>query len=71
MDRLVLKEGLRRRLEQYDTYRNRLLSPCGVMLMKEGWGNHLMKKYAKGNATEAQVKVPVVIDALPEEEWVR
>ena len=31
----------------------------------------LMKKYAKGNATEAQVKIPVVIDAPPEEEWIR
>lgn len=68
---LELDEGLRRRLEQYDVYRNKLLSPCGLKLMKEGWGNYLMKKYAKGNATEAQVKIPVVIDTLPEEEWIR
>ena len=60
-----LDEGLRSRLVQYDTYRGKLLNACGVHLMKEGWADALMKKYAKGNATVAQVKVPVVISELP------
>lgn len=29
-----------------------------------------MKKYAKGNATAAKVKVPVVIGEMPEQEWI-
>ncbi len=64
-----LDEGLRERLVQYDTYRNRLLTPCGLKLMKKGWTSFIMKKYTKGNATAAQVKVPVVICELPESEW--
>lgn len=62
----TLDAGLRSRLQQYDTYRNKLLSACGLKLMDKGWGAGLMKKYAKGNATVAQVKVPVVIGELPE-----
>jgi hypothetical protein len=38
--------------------------------MKEGWSEYLMKKYAKGNATVAQVKVPVVINEMPDDEWI-
>ena len=61
----TLDKGLCEKLIQYATYRNKLLNPCGLVLMEEGWGAQLMKKYAKGNATVAQVKVPVVIDKLP------
>ena len=65
-----LDAGLREKLVQYDTYRNKLLTPCGLKLMKNGWTAHMMQKYTKGNATAAQVKVPVVISELPENEWV-
>ena len=61
----ALDKGLCDKLIQYATYRNKLLNPCGLVLKEEGWGAQLMKKYAKGNATVAQVKVPVVIDKLP------
>ncbi len=64
-----LEQGLREELVQYDTYRKKLLAPCGLQLMKEGWSAYMMKKYTKGNATAAQVKVPVVISELPEAEW--
>ncbi len=66
----TMDEGLRSRLIQYDTYRGKLLNPCRVALMREGWADAQMKKYAKGNATTAQVKVPVVIGRMPEQEWV-
>ncbi len=62
--------GLREKLVQYDTYRNKLLTPSGLKLMKNGWTAFMMKKYTKGNATAAQVKVPVVISELPENEWI-
>ncbi len=65
-----LDAGLRESLVQYDTYRSKLLTPCGLKLMKKGWTAYMMKKYTKGNATAAQVKVPVVISALPENEWI-
>ena len=65
----TMDEGLRRQLTQYDIYRGKLLNPCRVILMKKGWSDYLLKKYAKGNATVAQVKVPVVISVLPEAEW--
>lgn len=65
----TMDEGLRKQLTQYDVYRDKLLNPCRVILMKKGWSDHLLTKYAKGNATTAQVKVPVVINALPETEW--
>lgn len=65
----TMDEGLRKQLTQYDIYRGKLLNPCRVILMKKGWSDYLLKKYAKGNATVAQVKVPVVISALPEAEW--
>ena len=65
-----LDEGLRKRLQQYDIYRGKLLKECSVKLMKEGWSEYLMKKYAKGNATVAQVKVPVVINEMPDDEWI-
>ena len=61
----ALDKGLCDKLIQYAAYRNKLLNPCGLVLMEEGWCTKLMKKYAKGNATVAQVKVPVVIDKLP------
>ena len=61
----ALDKGLCDKLIQYAAYRNKLLNPCGLVLMEEGWCTQLMKKYAKGNATVAQVKVPVVIDKLP------
>ncbi len=67
----ALDEGLRKKLVQYDTYRGKLLTVCGLKLMKEGFGGYLMKKYAKGNATVAQVKVPVVIGELPENDWIK
>ena len=66
----TMDEGLRSRLTQYDTYRGKLLNPCRIVLMKKEWADDQMKKYAKGNATAAQVKVPVVIDAMPEQAWV-
>ena len=66
----LLDEGLRKRLVQYDTYRKKLLNLCDVKLMKNGWSEVLMKQYTKGNATAAQVKVPVVINKLPDREWI-
>lgn len=65
-----MDDGLRSRLIQYDTYRGKLLNPCRVVLMKAGWTGEQMKKYAKGNATAAQVKAPVVIGEMPEQAWV-
>ena len=44
---------------------------CDVAFMKEGWLESLMKKYAKGNATTAQVKIPVVINSMPDAEWIQ
>ena len=66
----IMDKGLRSRLIQYDTYRGKLLNPCRVVLMKKGWADDLIRKYTKGNATAAQVKVPVVIGEMPEQEWV-
>ena len=37
--------------------------------MKAGWSDYMMKKYSKGNATVAQVKVPVVISELPDTDF--
>ncbi len=73
IDRLseTLDEGLRKKLMQYDIYRGKLLTPCGLKLMNKSWGEHLMKEYAKGNATVAQVKVPVIIKELPDGEWIK
>ncbi len=59
--------GLRKKLVQYDVYRNKLLNECGLKVMKAGWSEHMMKKLSAGNATVAQVKVPVVVDELPED----
>ena len=59
--------GLRKKLVQYDVYRNKLLTECGLKVMKAGWSEHMMKKLSAGNATVAQVKVPVVVDELPED----
>lgn len=66
----MMDEGLRRRLVRYDTYRGKLLGPCRAVLMRKGRADARIKKYAKGNASAAQVKVPVVIGELPEQEWV-
>ena len=65
-----LDEGLRNKLEQYDIYRGKLLNPLKVKLMKKGWSESLMKKFARGNATVAQVKVPVIIKEMPDDEWI-
>lgn len=65
-----IDEGLRKHLTQYDTYRKKLLHSCEIVQMRKGWADSLMKKYAKGNATVAQVKVPVVVNASLEEEWI-
>lgn len=65
-----MDEGMRKELVQYDTYRGKLLHACQVVQMKTGWSEYLMKKYSKGNATVAQVKVPVVIGEMPEAEWI-
>lgn len=64
-----LDEGLRSRLARYDTHRATVLSPCSIRVMKAGWSDYMMKKYSKGNATVAQVKVPVVISELPDDSF--
>lgn len=69
--RQLMDDGLQRELEQYRIYRGKLLNMCGLVLMKEGWLDSLMKKYAKGNATAAQVKIPVVTGSLPDDEWIK
>ncbi len=69
--RKTMDEGLQKELEQYGIYRGRLLSMCKLAVMKEGWLESLMKKYAKGNATAAQVKIPVVITGMPDKEWIK
>lgn len=66
----AMDAGLRSRIVQYDTYRNKLLNTCGLHLMKAGWGDSLVQKYTKGNATAAQVKVPVVVSELPDAQWI-
>ncbi len=68
--RNIMDEGLQKELEQYRIYRGKLLNMCGLVLMKEGFLETLMKKYAKGNATAAQVKIPVVINDMPDKEWI-
>ena len=68
--RKIMDEGLKKELEQYRIYRGKLLNMCGLVLMKAGFLDALMKKYAKGNATAAQVKIPVVINGMPDGEWI-
>ena len=60
-----LDSGLRSRLIQYDTYRGKLLNKTGLAVMKTGWADEMIKKYTRGNATSAQVKVPVVANKMP------
>ena len=68
--RQLMDDGLQNELEQYRIYRGKLLNMCGLVLMKEGWLETLMKKYTKGNATAAQVKIPVVTGGMPDDEWI-
>lgn len=67
----TMEESLQTELDQYRNYRSRMLNMCDVAFMKEGWLESLMKKYAKGNATTAQVKIPVVINSMPDAEWIQ
>ena len=69
----ILDDALAEKLERYDIFRNHTnqLKPCRVRFMKAGWQEALSKKYAKGNATTAQVKIPVVVREKPEDEWIR
>lgn len=64
-----LEQALCQKLPQYQIYRSKMLTPLTIKLMKKNWAEDLLARYAKGHATAAQVKIPVVIDALPEEEW--
>lgn len=67
----ILDDALCEKLERYEIYRHHTnqLKPCRVRFMKAGWQEALSKKYAKGNATTAQVKIPVVVRQIPEDEW--
>lgn len=67
----TMEESLQTELDQYRSYRSKMLNMCDVAFMKEGWLESLMKKYAKGNATTAQVKIPVVINSMPDAEWIQ
>ena len=67
----TMEESLQTELDQYRNFRSRVLNMCDVAFMKEGWLESLMKKYAKGNATTAQVKIPVVINSMPDAEWIQ
>lgn len=68
--RETMDASLMRELEQYRIYRGRLLHKCGLVLMKEGWLEALTARYTKGNATAAQVKIPVVIQEMPDRNWI-
>ncbi|MCR5775551.1 MAG: GH3 auxin-responsive promoter family protein [Lachnospiraceae bacterium] len=63
-------EGMCKELVRYKNVRNLFFKPCGIALMKKGWFEYLTKKYSKGNATAAQVKIPVVINELPDADWI-
>ncbi len=39
------------------------------IIMKSGWTDALARQYAKGNATIAQVKVPVVVNRPPADRY--
>lgn len=65
----ILEDALCETLPQYKMYRGRVLAPLVVKLMRRGWSNQLLEQYTKGNATAAQVKIPVVISSLPQPEW--
>ena len=62
-----MDDCLMEQIRHYRMYRvqNRLLEPCAVQWMKSGWTDALARQYAKGNATIAQVKVPVVVNCPP------
>ncbi len=68
---LQLEQALCQKLPQYQIYRGKVLAPLSVKLMKKSWAEELLTRYTKGHATAAQVKIPVVIDVLPEEDWWR
>ncbi|MEG1985145.1 MAG: RimK family alpha-L-glutamate ligase [Oscillospiraceae bacterium] len=65
----MIEQGLCAKLAQYKIYRDKLLKPLRVVVMKEGFGEMLIKQYTKENATAAQVKIPVVISDMPDKSW--
>ncbi len=46
-----------------------LLGPISLHPMRRGWSEALLERYARGQASLVQVKIPVVIDSLPDHEW--
>ena len=52
-----------------ERYSEKMLRPCQLRLMKPGWSDALMEQAAKGRASSAQIKPPVVIRKLPDENW--
>lgn len=65
----IIEAGLCAKLPQYRIYREKLLKPSRVVLMKEGFSDMLVKYYTKENTTAAQVKIPVVINEMPDIDW--
>lgn len=67
-----MDRGLCDRLPSYKLNREtaKLLERCEVVLMRRGWRDHLVQKYSGDGAASAQLKIPVVIDEMPEKEWI-
>lgn len=63
----AVEQTLQEELARYSMYRRTVINESKLHLMKKGWGESLMQKYAKNSASSAQVKIPVVTNVMPED----
>ena len=68
----IMDRGLSDRLYSYKLNHEtlKILDGCEVMHMRKGWRDHLEQKYSDRSLGSAQMKIPVVINEPPEEDWI-
>jgi len=62
-------ELFRKKIHSYNTWRKTVIHPPVIQWMRKGWRDHLLEKAAAGQASTAQVKLPVVAKQPPEDGW--
>lgn len=55
----------------YKYYRNQsIINPCKLVIMKQGWQENLYSTRRKEGQSTSQVKLPVIIQGVPEREYI-